>query len=61
MVAWYTWHDGTSVSKRIPTVEELEELPRFTAELATILMQRLSPGSRDPFLDAPDAYYEKVG
>ena len=55
MVAWYTWHDSVN---HTPTVEELEELPRFTAELAIGLMQRLS---LDPFLDAPDDYYEKVG
>jgi hypothetical protein len=60
MVAWYTWHDSTSLSDRTPTTEQLEGLPRFAADLARNLMQKSSPGARDPFLDGPDAFYEKA-
>jgi hypothetical protein len=60
MVAWYTWHDGTSLSDRMSTTEQLEGQPRFAAELTRSLMQRLSAGGRDPLLDNPDTYYEKA-
>lgn len=59
MVAWYTWHAGTSMSDRIPTTEQLEGLPRFAADLARSLMQKSIPGARDPFLNGPGVFYEK--
>jgi hypothetical protein len=60
MVVWYTWHEGTSLSDRMPTTEQLEGQPRFAAELTRSLMQRLSAGGRDPLLENPDTYYEKA-
>lgn len=60
MVAWYTWHDGTNLSDRSPTTEQLEGVPLFAADLARSLMKRLSPGAKDPFPDGPDNYYEKT-
>lgn len=54
MVAWYTQHEGTSLSDRMLTMEQLEGQPCFRAELTRSLMQRLGGGGRDPLLENPD-------
>jgi hypothetical protein len=51
----YTWHDSTSLSDRTPTTEQLKGLPRLTINLIRSLMQKSSLGTKDPFLNDPDA------
>lgn len=54
LVEWYTWPPRRRRDPEIPTLEELEKVPRFACELA---LSQITKADRDPFLVGPAAYY----
>ena len=55
LVAWYTWHQD---SARALTLDSLHALPQFTSALVIAMVQQRYAGTKDPFSDNPDVYYE---
>ena len=54
MVGWYVFHLDKD---EIPSVEDLEDTPRFAARLARAYMEKLKGNFDDPFANEPDKFF----
>jgi hypothetical protein len=57
LVGWYTWPPRRRRDPEIPTLGELEKVPRFACKLA---LRQITKADRDPFLVGPTAYYVEL-
>jgi len=54
MIGWYVFHLDKD---KIPSVDDLEETPRFAARLARAYMEKLKGDLDDPFVDEPHKFF----
>lgn len=54
MVGWYVFHLDKD---EMPSVEDLEDTPRFAARLARAYMEKLKGNLDDPFTNEPDKFF----
>lgn len=57
LVDWYIWPPRTRRDDEVPTLEELEKVPRFACECT---FRQARQADRDPFLSGPTEHYVKV-
>lgn len=59
IVGWYAWHINFDWYTRSSTPAILEDIPKFVADLATAMSQRVQhPSLNSPFCSDPCSYYE---